>query len=72
MMVHVRKEQMEKGRYAWLWNLMDDTARFWISSKITQRREVKDARAVFQDARIKTSEPRAIIHDGLHSYYKAY
>jgi transposase-like protein len=72
MMVHVRTEQMEKGHYAWLWNLMDDTTRFWISSKISQRREVKDARAVFQDARIKTGEPKAIIHDGLQSYDKAY
>ncbi len=72
MMVHVRKEQMEKGHYAWLWNLMDDTTRFWISSKISQRREVADARSVFQDARIKTGEPKAIIHDGLPSYDKAY
>ncbi|HEV8405559.1 MAG TPA: SWIM zinc finger family protein, partial [Nitrososphaera sp.] len=51
MMVHVRKEQMDKGHYAWLWNLMDDTTRFWISSKISQRREIADAREVFQDAR---------------------
>ena len=72
MMVHVRKEQMEKGHYDWLWNLMDDTARFWISSKISQRKEVADARAVFQDARIKAAMPKAIIHDGLQSYAKAY
>lgn len=72
MMVHVRKEQIEKGHYAWLWNLMDDTTRFWVTSKISQRREVADARAVFQDARIKTALPKAIIHDGLPSYDKAY
>jgi hypothetical protein len=30
MMVHVRKEKMEKGHYQWLWNLMDTTIRFWM------------------------------------------
>jgi transposase-like protein len=72
MMVHVRKEKMEIGHYAWLWNLMDDTTRFWISSKISQRREIADARAVFQDQKAKTGMPKAIIHDGLRSYNEAY
>ena len=72
MMVHVRKEQMEKGHYQWLWNLMDDTTRFWISSKISQSRGISDARAVFKDAKNKTAKPKAIIHDGLTSYNEAY
>jgi putative transposase len=72
MMVHVRKEKTEKGHYAWLWNLMDDTTRFWISSKISQRREIADARAVFQDQKQKTGKPKAIIHDGLPSYNEAF
>ncbi|MGB6463139.1 MAG: DDE-type integrase/transposase/recombinase [Nitrosotalea sp.] len=72
MMVHVRREEMAKGHYQWLWNLMDDTTRFWISSKISQRREVEDARAVFQDAKDKTRTPKAIIHDGLPSYDEAF
>lgn len=71
-MVHVRKEKMEIGHYAWLWNLMDDTTRFWISSKISQPREIADARAVFQDQKAKTGMPKAIIHDGLMSYNEAY
>jgi len=57
MMVHVRKENTDKGLYAWLWNLMDDTTRFWISSKISQRREVADARTVFQDQKEKSGTP---------------
>lgn len=61
MMVHVRREHHDKGHYQWLWNLMDDTTRFWISSKITQRREVIDARHVYQDAKLKTMTPKAII-----------
>ncbi len=72
MVVHVRKEKMDKGHYAWLWNLMDDTTRFWISSKISQRREVSDARAVFRDQKLKTGMPTAIIHDGLGSYDEAF
>ena len=72
MMVHVRKEHHEKGHYQWLWNMMDNTTKFWISSKVSQRREVEDARAVFQDAKRKTPKPIAIVHDGLHSYNEAY
>jgi len=72
MVVHVRKEEIDKGHYQWLWNMMDNTTRFWISSKVSQRREVSDARAVFQDAKRKTPTPIAIVHDGLHSYNEAY
>lgn len=72
MFVHVRREDMARGHYQWLWNLMDDITRFWISSKISQRREVEDARAVFRDAKDKTMTPKAIIHDGLQSYDEAY
>lgn len=72
MMVHVRKEKTERGHYAWLWNLMDDTTRFWVSSKISQRREISDARAVFQDQKEKAGVPKAIIHDGLWSYDEAF
>ncbi|MGI0046468.1 MAG: IS6 family transposase [Nitrosotalea sp.] len=72
MMVHVRKEENGKGHYQWLWNMMDNTTRFWISSKVSQRREIEDARAVFQDAKRKTPTPIAIVHDGLQSYNDAY
>jgi putative transposase len=72
MAVHVRKEQIDKGHYQWLWNLMDNTTRFWITSKVSQRREVADARAVFQDAKRKTPKPIAIVHDGLPSYNEAF
>jgi putative transposase len=72
MMIHVRRENHEIGHYQWLWNLMDNTTRFWISSIVSQRREVIDARRVFQDVKQKTGLPKAIIHDGLPSYDKAY
>jgi transposase-like protein len=72
MSVHVRKEENGKGHYQWLWNMMDNTTRFWISSKVSQRREIEDARAVFQDAKRKTPKPRAIVHDGLKAYNEAF
>jgi transposase-like protein len=72
MMVHVRREEHEKGHYQWLWNLIDDGTRFWISSLVSQRREIADARMVYQDAKQKTGIPKAIIHDGLPSYNEAF
>ena len=63
---------MKVGHYQWLWNLMDDITRFWISSKVSQRREVTDTRAVFHDGNTKTPTPKAIIHDGLFSYDEAF
>jgi len=72
MEIHVRKELNEKGHYQWLWNLMDSTTRFWISSKISQTKTVNDARAVFRDAKSKSPKPIAIVHDGLGSYDQAF
>lgn len=72
MLVHTKREKMEWGHYQWLWNLMDDTTRFWITTKISQRREVADAGAVFQDSKSKIYRPKAVIHDGLKSYDEAF
>ncbi|HXG74082.1 MAG TPA: DDE-type integrase/transposase/recombinase [Candidatus Nitrosotenuis sp.] len=72
MVVHVRKEEMDKGHYQWLWNLMDETTRYWVTSKISQRRETEDAQAVFQNATSKSRHTKAIIHDGLPSYNTAF
>jgi transposase-like protein len=72
MLIHVRREKHEFGNYQWLWNLMDNTTKFWISGIVSQRREVIDASAVFADAKSKTKTPKAIIHDGLPAYEKAY
>jgi len=72
MMVHVRREKQEIGHYQWLWNVMDNTTKFWISGIVSQRREIMDARKVFQDAKLKTVTPKAVIHDGLPSYNEAF
>jgi len=73
MMVHVRKEKTDKGHYAWLWNLMDNATRYWICSMISRKREIEDARAVFNYAKETTGiKPKAIVHDGLPAYEKAF
>jgi len=51
--------------------MMDNTTRFWIS-KVSQRREIEDARVVFQDGKRKTPKPRAVVHDGLKAYNEAF
>ena len=51
---------------------MDDSTKFLVSSLISQRREVADARRVFADAKTKTDKTYAVIHDGLPSYDKAF
>lgn len=71
MAVHVRKETNEKGHYQWLWNLCDNTTRFWISSKISKNRAIEDARVVLADGKNRSPRPMAIVHDGLQSYTDA-
>jgi len=72
--IHVDEMKVNvNGRLDWLWNLMDDDTRFWVSSLISQRREVADARATFQDAKQKLKVmPIAVTHDGLQSYGEAF
>ncbi len=88
MLIHVRKEDNEMNmtlenkenhtnrkfdnHYSWLWNLMDSTTRFWICSKITQKRTTNDARTVFAEMKQRAPLPKAIVHDGLPSYEEAY
>ncbi len=74
MMVSVRKTTpIDKERYSWLWNLMDNDTRFLLASQIHKRREVNDARSVFAEAKERTkTSPVAVVHDGLHSYNDAF
>jgi len=62
-----------KGEYNWLWNVMDHETRFLLASQISQRREIKDARKVFQKAKeVANDKPQVVITDGLHAYQKAF
>jgi transposase-like protein len=85
MLLHVRKEnngQLEKkenhtrhkfdNHYSWLWNLMDSKTRFWICSKLSQRRDTASGIAVLKDMKRRAPMPKAFIHDGLPTYDEAY
>lgn len=82
MVVRVRKtEPMKIGNkygiqnenFAWLWNLADHDTRFLLASRVSKRRNVEDARAVFQDAKkMMVKRPLAVVHDGLHAYNEAF
>ncbi|MEM3637603.1 MAG: DDE-type integrase/transposase/recombinase [Conexivisphaerales archaeon] len=73
MMIHVKKDKIEQGQYAWMWNLSDHNRRLLLASRVSQRRDVRDARAVFQDGkRIGKAIPMAVVHDGLHTYTEAF
>lgn len=61
------------GEYNWLWNVMDHETRFLLASQISQRREIKDAREVFQQAKkVANGKPNIMVTDGLHAYIKAF
>jgi transposase-like protein len=63
------------GKLDWLWNLMDSDTRFWISSMISQGREIEDARQVFQKAKATVGpaqEPSFIVTDKLQAYRRAF
>lgn len=67
-------EQMikSKGKWVWLWNVLDAKSRFLIASSITERREMDDARKVFRKAKNSAiGSPEFIFTDGLKSYTKA-
>ena len=88
MLLHVRKEDNDANmtlenrenhthrifdnHYSWLWNLMDSTTRFWICSKISQKRNTDVTRAVFKEMKQRAPLPKAIVHDGLRTYDEAY
>jgi putative transposase len=82
MMLHVRKENNDDeanhtsrqfdDHYSWLWNLMDSTTRFWICSKITQRRNTEAGVELLQDMKKRAPLPKAFVHDGLRAYDEAY
>lgn len=61
------------GKWVWLWNVMDSGTRFLLASQISEKREVEDARKVFQEAKARgKTKPSTMITDGLQSYVKAF
>ena len=62
-----------KGKWLWLWNTIDRDTRYMLTSMITERRKVEDARKVFQKAKtIGKSKPMTVVTDGLQAYHRAF
>jgi hypothetical protein len=88
MMLHVRKENNETimnpenkenythrkfdNHFSWLWNLMDSTTRFWICSRLSQRRDSQAGIELLKEGKQRAPLPKALIHDGLRVYDEAY
>ena len=52
---------------------MDEDTRFLLSSLVSKKREIKDARRIFQKAKtIAQRKPEVVVSDGLHAYTKAF
>ncbi len=62
------------GEWVWLWNVMDEDTRFMLSSLISKKRNIRDARKVFQKAKevAGRDNPQAMVTDGLPAYIKAF
>lgn len=61
-----------KGKWLWSWNCLDEETRFLLANQITENRNIKDARLVFQKAKeMAKGRPELIVTDGLWSYEKA-
>lgn len=58
------------GDWKWLWNTIDEGARFQLASHISKERYIEDARNAFQKAKNngRHRKPKYIISDGLPSY----
>lgn len=62
------------GEWKWLWSVMDEDTRFLLASQISARREIQDARRLFQKAkeRLKGQRVDKVMTDGLRAYQDAF
>lgn len=61
-----------KGKHKWVWNCMDANTRFLLSNRFSNSRTTKDARELFQKAKLTAgSKATKVITDGAFAYDKA-
>jgi putative transposase len=61
-----------KNNMKYLFSIMDDESRFWISQEVAETKDKHDARMLFMRAkRLMGKQPKTLITDGLPSYSKA-
>jgi transposase-like protein len=51
---------------------MDSTTRFWICSRLSQRRDNQAGVALLKEMEKRAPLPKALVHDGLRVYDDAY
>ncbi len=71
---HVDEMKVKNGgQWSWLWNVMDEETRFLMVSTISKKRNIQDARKMFQKAKeTAKSKPEYMVSDGLPAYVKAF
>ncbi len=61
-----------RGNMKYLFALMDDETRYWISQQVADHKRTSDIRPMFRDAqRIAGKKPKAIISDGAMNFAEA-
>lgn len=62
-----------RGEMKYLFALMDDETRFWISKEVANSKEQHDASGLLRQAKeVTQTKPKVFITDGLRSYHNAY
>jgi len=78
MMVKVVHEKIEplkphRGRYFYIWNILDNQTRFLLANRLTLNRNYSEARRAFQEARqIAKQAPSVVVTDAALAYEGAY
>jgi len=62
-----------RGNLTYLFSMMDDETRFWISQMVTDNKGASDVRPMYQEAkRITGKRPAVFISDGAANFHDAY
>lgn len=62
-----------KGNPKYLYALMDDETRYWISAQVSDKKYTEDIRPLFQEGkRIAGKKPATLISDGAPNFHEAY
>jgi transposase-like protein len=74
MMLNIKNaELMGKGYYSWMWSIINPQTRFVIATDISKRREIRDAKKIFETGKERVeSNPSYIITDSLNAYEAAF
>ena len=62
-----------RGNLTYLFSMMDDETRFWISSMVADHKGLSDVRSMYQDVKEVTGKrPSVLISDGAENFHAAF